>query len=121
MVVQYSSGDSPLCSLDVTKLENLIFGAWWVTISCARAPIPVRRRVLPSAKTPLIGQPESEGKMRSVLNSLWNVWNDDQGQDIAEYALMLTVILLIVVASLTSIGTSASSIFNSVASQLSAS
>ena len=59
--------------------------------------------------------------MYSTLNTFWKIWNDDQGQDIAEYALMLTVILLIVVASLTSIGTSASSIFNTVASQLSAS
>ena len=45
-------------------------------------------------------------------------WHDDNGQDIAEYALMLTVILLIVVATVSSIGTSANSIFDNVANKL---
>ncbi len=56
-----------------------------------------------------------------MLNTLRNVWNDNEGQDIAEYALMLTVILLVVVGALTAIGGNATTIFNSVASQLSAS
>jgi hypothetical protein len=30
-----------------------------------------------------------------MVQLLWNVWNDDNGQDIPEYALMLTLILLI--------------------------
>ncbi len=55
------------------------------------------------------------------MRTLWKIWNDDDGQDIAEYALMLAVILLIVVAAVTAIGTNANSIFNSVASQLTAS
>ncbi len=46
---------------------------------------------------------------------------DDRGQDIAEYALMLTVILLIVIASVTAIGGNANNMFNAAASQLSAS
>ncbi len=58
--------------------------------------------------------------MQSMLNTLWNIWNDDQAQDIAEYALMLTVILLIVVAAVTAIGGNASAVFNAVAGQLSA-
>ncbi len=48
-----------------------------------------------------------------------NIWNDDQGQDIAEYALMLAVILLIVVAAVSAIGTNANGVFNAVAKQLS--
>jgi Flp pilus assembly pilin Flp len=52
---------------------------------------------------------------------LYQVWNDDEGQDIAEYALMLTVILLIVVGAVTAIGTNANTIFNNVATQLTAS
>ncbi len=48
-------------------------------------------------------------------------WKDDEGQDVAEYALMLAVILLIVVAAVTSIGTNANTIFNSVSSRLTAS
>ncbi len=53
-----------------------------------------------------------------MLTTLWRVWTDDQGQDIAEYALMLTVILLIVVGAVTLIGTNANTIFTNVANQL---
>jgi Flp pilus assembly pilin Flp len=49
------------------------------------------------------------------------VWNNDEAQDIAEYALMLAVVLLIVVGALSAIGGGANSIFNAVAGQLSAS
>ncbi len=31
---------------------------------------------------------------------LQNIWNDDQGQDVAEYAVMLAVILVIVVGTI---------------------
>jgi Flp pilus assembly pilin Flp len=50
---------------------------------------------------------------------LKNLWRDNEGQDIAEYALMLTVILLIVAATVSSIGTNAQSIFDNVATKLS--
>jgi Flp pilus assembly pilin Flp len=53
-----------------------------------------------------------------MLQLLWKVWNDDQGQDIAEYALMLTVILLIVAATVSGIGTEANAIFGKVAANL---
>jgi Flp pilus assembly pilin Flp len=33
-----------------------------------------------------------------MTNLFLNLWRDDQGQDIAEYAVMVAVILLIVVA-----------------------
>jgi len=34
-----------------------------------------------------------------ILHNVWqDLWNDEQGQDIAEYAVMLAVILVIVVA-----------------------
>ncbi len=55
------------------------------------------------------------------MNFIRTIWESDEGQDIAEYALMLAVILLIVVAGVTAIGTNASTVFNSVASQLTAS
>jgi Flp pilus assembly pilin Flp len=48
----------------------------------------------------------------------WKVWSEDQGQDIAEYALMLAVILLIVAATVSAIGTNANNVFNSVAGKL---
>jgi Flp pilus assembly pilin Flp len=55
-----------------------------------------------------------------MLQLLWKVWSDDDGQDIAEYALMLTVILLIVAATVSAIGTNANTVFNAVAGQLTA-
>jgi pilus assembly protein Flp/PilA len=43
---------------------------------------------------------------------------DDQGQDIAEYAVMLAVILIIVVGTIKLIGTNANSTFSNVGSSL---
>ncbi len=53
-----------------------------------------------------------------MLKTFSRIWEEDEGQDIAEYALMLAVILLIVVGAVTAIGTNANTIFNNVATQL---
>jgi Flp pilus assembly pilin Flp len=53
--------------------------------------------------------------MKSRLQQLWS---DEEGQDIAEYAVMLAVILVIVVGTVKLIGSNANSIFSSVASSL---
>ena len=45
-------------------------------------------------------------------------WDDEQGQDIAEYAVMLAVILVIVVGTVRLIGSNANNAFSSVASSL---
>lgn len=45
-------------------------------------------------------------------------WCDEQGQDIAEYAVMLAVILVIVVGTVQLIGSSANNVFSSVASSI---
>ena len=42
-------------------------------------------------------------------------WRDDLGQDIAEYAVMLAVILIIVIGTVKLIGSNASSTFSNVA------
>jgi len=44
------------------------------------------------------------------------LWKDDSGQHIAEYAVMLAVILVIVVGTVRLIGTNANNVFSSVAS-----
>jgi Flp pilus assembly pilin Flp len=46
------------------------------------------------------------------------VWTNDEGQDIAEYALMLAVILVIVIVTVKAIGTNANTVFSEVASVL---
>jgi Flp pilus assembly pilin Flp len=45
-----------------------------------------------------------------------NLWSDDQGQDIAEYAVMLAVILVIVVGTIRLIGSNANTVFSQTAS-----
>lgn len=48
-----------------------------------------------------------------------NIWIDEQGQDIAEYAVMLAVILVLVIGTVRLIGSNANNAFSSVASSLS--
>jgi Flp pilus assembly pilin Flp len=55
------------------------------------------------------------GRMKNVLVRLWV---EDEGQDIAEYAVMLAVILVIVVGTIRLIGTNANTVFSSVASSI---
>ena len=51
-------------------------------------------------------------------NLLRRLWTDEEGQDIAEYAVMLAVILLLVVGTIRLIGTNANSTFSNVASSI---
>jgi Flp pilus assembly pilin Flp len=46
------------------------------------------------------------------------MWSDDEGQDIAEYAVMLAVILVIVVGTIKLIGSNANNVFSNVASSI---
>jgi len=46
------------------------------------------------------------------------LWNEQEGQDIAEYAVMLAVILVIVVGTIRLIGSNANSVFSNVASSI---
>ena len=52
------------------------------------------------------------------MNLFRNMWSDDQGQDVAEYALMLAVILVIVVGSIKAIGTAANTVFTNTGNAL---
>ncbi len=49
---------------------------------------------------------------------LKNVWKDESGQDIAEYAVMLAVILVIVVGTIRLIGSNANNVFSEVGSAI---
>jgi Flp pilus assembly pilin Flp len=46
------------------------------------------------------------------------LWRNEEGQDIAEYAVMLAVILVIVIGTVRLIGGNANNVFSSVASQI---
>jgi Flp pilus assembly pilin Flp len=53
-----------------------------------------------------------------VARFLRQLWRDEQGQDIAEYAVMLAVILVIVVGTIRLIGSNANNVFSSVGSSI---
>jgi Flp pilus assembly pilin Flp len=54
----------------------------------------------------------------NVTNLLRRLWSEEQGQDIAEYAVMLAVILVIVVGTIRLIGGNANNVFSSVSSSI---
>lgn len=53
-----------------------------------------------------------------MLKLMRRLWSEDAGQDIAEYAVMLAVILVLVVGTVRLIGSNANTAFSSVASSL---
>ena len=70
----------------------------------------IRRECLPY-------QPDSMGgpEMKHIFRRLWR---EDEGQDIAEYAVMLAVILVIVVGTIRLIGSNANNVFSQVGSAI---
>ena len=56
--------------------------------------------------------------MAKLKQYVSGMWADDSGQDIAEYAVMLAVILVIVVATVKLIGGKSNNIFSEVASSI---
>ena len=53
-----------------------------------------------------------------MLTRIRQLWSDEQGQDIAEYAVMLAVILVLVVGTVRLIGSNANTVFSNVASSI---
>jgi Flp pilus assembly pilin Flp len=51
--------------------------------------------------------------MRKLIQ---RIWFEDQGQDIAEYAVMLAVILVLVVGTIRLVGSNANTVFSNVGS-----
>lgn len=56
--------------------------------------------------------------LEAPVRSLYRLWSEDSGQDVAEYAVMLAVILVIVVGTIRLIGGNANNVFSSVASSI---
>ena len=55
---------------------------------------------------------------REYDSSLRKLWRLDEGQDIAEYAVMLAVILVIVVGTIRLVGSNANNVFSQAASSI---
>lgn len=58
--------------------------------------------------------------MSNSLRNAWlnRLWSDEDGQDIAEYSVMLAVILVIVVGTVRLIGSNAGNVFSQVGSAI---
>src|ERR1700731_1437579 len=59
-----------------------------------------------------------KGEDENMTKSLRRLWSEEQGQDIAEYAVMLAVILVIVVGTVRLIGGNSNNVFSSVSSSI---
>jgi Flp pilus assembly pilin Flp len=53
-----------------------------------------------------------------MVNLMKRLWSEDEAQDIAEYAVMLAVILVLVVGTVRLIGGSSNNVFSNVASSI---
>jgi Flp pilus assembly pilin Flp len=53
-----------------------------------------------------------------MANFMHRIWSDEEGQDIAEYAVMLAVILVLVIGTIRLIGTNSNTVFSQVASNI---
>ncbi|MGB9236591.1 MAG: hypothetical protein WCC04_19460 [Terriglobales bacterium] len=52
------------------------------------------------------------------MQAIRRFWSEDEGQDVAEYAVMLAVILVIVVGTVRLIGSNANNVFSQVGSSI---
>ncbi len=55
----------------------------------------------------------------TVIQVIRQLWSEDSGQDVAEYAVMLAVILVIVIGTVRLIGGNANNVFSQVGSSMS--
>jgi len=53
-----------------------------------------------------------------VARFMQHLWSEERGQDIAEYAVMLAVVLVIVVGTIRLIGSNANNVFSQVGSSI---
>jgi Flp pilus assembly pilin Flp len=56
--------------------------------------------------------------MLSLIRRLWRQGRRESGQDIAEYAVMLAVILVLVVGTIRLVGSNANTVFSNTASSI---
>jgi Flp pilus assembly pilin Flp len=82
---------------------------------------PGRRLITPrfcDLSSQCVREESVKTRRKPVANFLRKLWNDESGQDIAEYAVMLAVILVIVVGTVRLIGSNANNVFSNVASSI---
>jgi len=53
-----------------------------------------------------------------MTHSLSRLWQQDDGQDVAEYSVMLAVVLIVALGAIRMIGTNANAVFSSIGSAI---
>jgi Flp pilus assembly pilin Flp len=76
----------------------------------------MKAEVLKSAQEKLDGK--TINAKQTLLQTLRGVWFREEGQDIAEYAVMLAVILVVVIGTVRLIGGNSQNVFSSVANTM---
>ena len=76
------------------------------------------RRPKTEVQCSAIATPDTFQRSEKMMSLFRKMWLEEEAQDIAEYAVMLAVILVIVVGTLQLIGSSANNVFSSVASSI---
>jgi len=66
----------------------------------------------------IMGHTTKAFRRACMRERIQRLWSEDQGQDIAEYAVMLAVILVLVVGTVRLIGSNANNAFSTVASSI---
>jgi len=82
------------------------------------APLRNKRHVTVSLWGPVCSGQITRIVGREPVNRFLQLWSDESGQDIAEYAVMLAVILVIVVGTVRLIGSHANMVFSQAASSI---
>jgi Flp pilus assembly pilin Flp len=80
-------------------------------------PLPVVEDIVQSMITPT-NFPRIRRRERIVKHLFRDLWRLDEGQDVAEYSVMLAVILVVIVGTIHLIGGNSNNIFSAVASSI---
>lgn len=97
---------------DQASLHRFSVGDIMLIAGCCICTVDVLSRMYPLVKQRLVDS--FGGSMRSLRV----LWTEEVGQDIAEYAVMLAVILVIVVGTIRMIGSNANTVFSQVSSSI---
>ena len=102
---------------------NAVLTRFPIDLTCleSRRTIPLR-----SSKSAPVESTSSDAVLRSLpgfvgrghMKILQTLWSNQRGQDIAEYAVMLAVILLLVIGTIRLVGSNANNTFSSAASSI---
>lgn len=66
----------------------------------------------------IVNTPDGIARFRGIVNRFEGIVSDENGQDVAEYAVMLAVILAIAIGTIHLIGSQASTVFSQIGSKI---